>query len=315
MVPTIILGGAGFIGSLLAQKLQGMGKEIIVIDRFKHFDSKKFAEEIESERCQIIEADISKVEILDKVLPAECESIFHLAANSDIKPGPNFENIDFNDTLCTTLALAETLKNKVVKHVVFASSSAVFGNAGLKVSSKSHVHNSLSPISNYGLCKLMSEYILESLYYRGNIEQLSVCRFPNVVGRNVTHGILYDFFRKSQSKTNALEVLGNGYQEKPYLHVDNLIDILVEVEGEIRSELNYFNIGPKDTISVREIVNLFIELTGWIVKVSYQDSPIGWPGDVAKYSFNSDNFKTNILNSRESVQKAITELTNDKRFS
>lgn len=311
---SVVIGGCGFVGRVLAEKLIGENHEVLILDKLTHEVSKEFRVDLEKIGCKVEICDASKVDELNSILPSHADFMFHFAANSDIKPKSDGGNADFYDTLGTTLALAEVLKIKKVNHLVFASSSAIYGNLIAKIKTNTHNINPLKPISNYGIAKLSSEYILENLYFSKKVSQISVFRFPNVVGRFATHGILFDFFMKRKSGSAQLEVLGNGNQNKPYLHVDDLTEEILRAIKWANPGLNFFNLSPIDTISVKEIVKLFLQITNWDVPVKYQDTDFGWVGDVPSYSFDLSDGTGLPASSKNAITKAINELKNESRF-
>ena len=82
------------------------------------------------------------------------------------------------------------------------------------------------PLSNYGAMKLASEALCFAAY-ENFLNNLRVFRFPNVVGCPATHGVIKDFLKKLDKDENCLNVLGNGSQEKSYLHVSDLIKAMI----------------------------------------------------------------------------------------
>ena len=106
--------------------------------------------------------------------------------------------------------------------IIFTSSSAIYGETNSIISEKTKIKK---PISNYGLMKLKSEIFLTNFSKKFKIEIL-IFRFPNVVGSNLTHGLLFDMKNKIFSKKKHIQVLGNGEQQKPYSHVSEIIDCM-----------------------------------------------------------------------------------------
>ena len=119
----------------------------------------------------------------------------------------------------TTFNIIRACREKNIKKLVFASSSAIYGDHGEK--SIYEDISPLMPISNYGAMKLASEAICLAAKHEF-LEKLMIYRFPNVVGTPATHGVIYDFVRKLKKDNRSLEVLGNGTQKKSYLHVKTL---------------------------------------------------------------------------------------------
>jgi len=80
----------------------------------------------------------------------------------------------------------------------------------------------LRPISLYGASKLASEGLITAFCHLFGM-QAWIYRFANVVGARATHGVIFDFINKLRRNTKELEILGDGSQEKPYLHVDDCV--------------------------------------------------------------------------------------------
>ena len=135
--------------------------------------------------------------------------IWHLAANSDILKGVNNIDIDLNDTLMTTINITKFMEKYELKNIIFASSSAVYGN----MLNKATEITPTRPISNYGGMKLASEAVL-SAYQTKHGGNCIISRFPNVVGTPATHGVIIDLIKKLKKNKTTLNVLGNGQQNK-----------------------------------------------------------------------------------------------------
>ena len=137
--------------------------------------------------------------------------VFHLAANSDIARSFANPAIDLNLTFMTTFKVLMAMKQYGVKKIMFASTSAIYGQTGgVEVTEK---YGSLFPASHYGAGKLASEGFIASFVENYGF-QAWITRFPNVCGERTTHGILHDFIKKLKNNPNELEVLGNGKQAK-----------------------------------------------------------------------------------------------------
>ena len=136
----------------------------------------------------------------------------------------------------TTFNLLEVAKNILLK-ISFTSSSAVYGDYGKKTIEEND--GPLMPISNYGAMKLASEALCFSAY-EGFLEKLRIFRLPNVVGTPATHGVILDFIKKLVKNPKKLNVLGNGEQQKSYLHVNDLVEGMIYLSKKIWVELQQF---------------------------------------------------------------------------
>ena len=165
------------------------------------------------------------------------------------------------------------------------------------------------PTSYYGKAKLASEKIISHSAIN-NESVIQILRFPNVIGPNLTHGLIFDLISKLKENSANLTILGDGYQRKPFMHVDDLVNIIFEIwmNGQQIVE----NVSPEDTISVREIVELTCEFLGVKPQIIYGEEEFGWIGDVPKYSYekNTNHFvlRNEIRNSTQSVTDTLQYL-------
>jgi len=303
MKKLLIAGGAGFVGrEILKQLSTAELNDTLVVD----FDEFRTLQTAELFHVTTEVADISDPILLDSLVKKYgIKEIIHLAANSDIRAGQVSAAPDFDNTLKTSLAIAEVLSMNSIENVLFASSSAVFGEQPEPIAASKNVLR--SPTSNYGWAKLASEHAFNAVK-NANDFHLIVIRFPNVIGGAPTHGVLFDLKNKLKQDPNTLDVLGDGTQSKPYMHVEDLVKVILRLFKSDHSRT--VNIGPGDNISVADIVDIVIEVTGLNPKIRLGNTPHGWVGDVNKYEFEddlpSDCSDILVRNSRQSVIDAFT---------
>ncbi len=159
-----------------------------------------------------------------------------------------------------------------VDQLVFASSSAIFGVADEPWAETSDL--APAPVSWYGKAKLASEYVLESLSAARPDLRILIVRFPNVVGPLATHGVVFDFVRKLRRDPAHLDVLGDGNQTKPYVHVAELIDGIQFFSLRCEAGITRMNVGPPDLVDVKGIVAEVSGALGLTPEVRYGDSPV-----------------------------------------
>ena len=297
------MGGSGFVGRNLVRRLENSSREVVVVDRVPDSTG--------SFRGTFIEGDAQNPEFVASVLrDVRPETVYHLAANSDIASGIEDASLDFGDTLMTTVALRESLVRYPATKLVFASSSAIFGVSNFPLSEEgSELPN---PVSWYGKAKLASEHVLESLSAVQPEMAILLVRFPNVVGPLATHGVVFDFIRKLQRDPRRLDVLGDGNQTKPYVHVSELIDGISFFRQRATPGITRVNIGPRDLVDVKGIVAAVCSALDVSPDVLYEDSPVGWIGDVPRYEFDTTKMLDAgfivKLSSREAVRRAAEDL-------
>jgi len=302
-VSDVVIGGSGFIGRNLAGRLERAGREVVVIDR--HPDATGVF------GGRFIEGDAQDADWLAQTLGGlKVEDLYHLAANSDISAGVADASLDFGDTLMTTAAVHYALTRIPVQRLVFASSSAIFGVSDAPLS---EVHDRApAPVSWYGKAKLASEYVLESLASARYDLPILIVRFPNVVGPLATHGVVFDFVRRLRDDPTRLDVLGDGHQTKPYVHVSALLDGIDYFLDRSGPGVTRVNIGPPDQVDVRTIAQEVCACLGVEPAITFQESPFGWPGDVPRYAFDTSRMRAAGFDlqtsSRAAVRRAAEEL-------
>jgi UDP-glucose 4-epimerase len=309
----LITGAAGFIGSHLADRLLDLGHTVVGLDNLVLGKRANLAKALSSKNFIFHEVDVNKYEVCLGLLKAESEkapfeTVWHLAANSDIQAGGRDPGVDLNATFLTTYNTLRMMQALSIPQIVFASTSAVYGeHPGLLREDT----GPLFPISNYGAMKLASEAIITAALERF-LKRAWIFRFPNVVGSRATHGAIYDFIQKLRKNPAELEVLGDGHQEKPYLHVSELIDAMLHLFEKSRERLNYFNIAPAEgATTVRYIAEAVVRAAAPRAKIRYTGGSKGWIGDVAKFNYSIEKLTATgwrpRLSSNQAVELAIKE--------
>jgi UDP-glucose 4-epimerase len=308
----IILGGAGFIGSNLAQHLSRLSKKITIVDNFS-LGSLKILEDLNLKNnlnIKVIDGDINSSTTWNHIYENNLEEsfIWHLAANSDIKSGATNPYPDLINTFQTTASLIAHARELKLSGIAFASSSAVYGNKNHRLSEEM----SCDPISNYGVAKLASENMLRAY---SNLREIPlwIFRFANIVGTPATHGLLFDLFLKYKKNNHQVEILGNGSQLKTYLGVNELIKFMLKLIEQKNS--GTWNLGPNDQgVSVEKIAKLFAEHLIPIPALQFGITTHGWPGDMPTALLNCDKlfglFQETKLSSEVFIHHAIHDIGN-----
>ncbi|HEX4264963.1 MAG TPA: NAD-dependent epimerase/dehydratase family protein [Verrucomicrobiae bacterium] len=314
MVKTcLITGAAGFIGNHLTDKLLALGHRVIGVDSMLLGNRVNLGAALKSSEFIFQELDVNDLKAFREFLGTQTkgepiDAVWHLAANSDIQAGGANPDIDLERTFLTTYNTLKLMQEFEVRKIVFASTSAIYGDLGGALTEQS---GPLHPISNYGAMKLASEGIITAALERF-LKQAWIYRFPNVVGSRATHGAIYDFLKKLGKNPAELEVLGDGSQEKPYLHVSELVEAMVFLFQKQQNRLNVFNIAPDGSAStVRFMAEATVRLAAPGAKIRYTGGSKGWVGDVSKFEYSIEKLKTAgwkpRLSSNEAVELAIKE--------
>ena len=313
----LITGVAGMVGSSLLSKLIKRKDVFIVgIDNFTLGKKNNIRQFLKKKNFKFFNLDASKKfknNYLSTILnKRELSEIWLLAANSDIASGVKNPNVDFKNTFLSTYNFLNNINKFLNKNtkIIFASSSAIYGSV------RGVIYENTSPLkpeSNYGSMKAACENFISSFSHKYNIQSF-IFRFPNVVGNNLTHGVIYDLSKKILSKQKKLEVLGNGEQCKPYSHVDELINCMIFLKNKKKNELiNFYNIGSSDKgVKVKKIVQLLIKKFNCNKKILYQKQKFGWPGDIVSYRYSNVKMKKEgyrfKLSSIQAIKKTISSI-------
>jgi len=304
----LITGGAGFIGSHLADALLAQGCEVTAADDLSRGRPENIAHLRRDRRFSFVRIDVCDTKkLLGVCKRGRFDVIFHLAANSDIGLGTKDPSTDLRRTFMTTASVLECARLAAVPELVFASTSAVYGELGGRLT---EVSGPLAPVSLYGAAKLSSEAFI-SAYASLYGLKARVVRFPNVIGERCTHGVIYDFMRKLDKNPRALTILGDGRQTKPYMYVKDLVDAILFVRKHAKGPFQCYNTCPKGLTSVREIAGITCAGMGLEnVKYEFTGGARGWKGDVPRYEFDCSRlrklgWKGGNRTSTESVKLAV----------
>ena len=310
----LITGGAGFIGSHLADLLVD-GNDVLVADDFSNGRAEFLQNAIASNALTLIETDLATEVGWEPVYRAverigPLERVWHLAANSDIPAGIRDAYVDFRRTFLTTFMAVEFAKRVGCSEFAFASTSAVYGESDAILS---ETVGPLMPISNYGAMKAAGEACV-SAFAHAPARRAWIFRFPNVIGPRSTHGVIRDLICKLMKDPQRLEVLGDGTQQKPYLHVTELLDAMLFIVAQHdTSPLGLYNIGPNDAgVTVQRIAESVIEAVSPRATIAYTGGDRGWPGDVPKFRYDISKLRSlgwsPKFGSRDAVQRAVAEI-------
>lgn len=271
----LVTGAAGFIGSNLVDRLLAAGHRVTGLDNF----STGFEEFLErargSERFRLIRADLLDEAALRPALEG-VETVFHLAANADVRFGPLHPRKDLEQNTIATTNLLEAMRVAGVKRIAFASTGSVYGEARVIPTPE----DAPFPVqtSLYGASKLAAEGFIEAYAEAFGFEAY-IFRFVSILGERYRHGHVLDFYRQLRSHPERLTVLGNGRQKKSYLYVQDCIDGMLLVMEKVSGRVNLFNLGTDEYCEVNDSVRWISEYLGVQPEITYTGGDRGWVGD------------------------------------
>ncbi len=300
----VITGGAGFIGSHLADRLVENGDEVVIVDNLSTGRNSFITGHIENNDVKFIKCDVLDMKSAKNELE-DADIIFHLSAVSDVRIADRMRMFEQNVT--ATANLLEIMKECNINNIAFFSSQAVYGNVAGVITEETPAQ----PVSLYGATKLASEHLIAT-YSRCFAMRSWIFRIANVVGVRQTHGVIVDFVKKLKNDKTSLEILGDGRQEKSYIHVSDCMGAVLHAVSKSKERINLFNIGSGDTITVDEIAGIVALEMGLAPRFAHTGGSIGWPGDIALSRLSIEKLKASgwspKYSSLQAVKKSVREL-------
>jgi UDP-glucose 4-epimerase len=238
-----------------------------------HMDNLK--QHANNPQLKVHKADIKDARRLDEIFAGN-DVVFHMAAHANIRESFANHRADLDNNLEGTLNVLEAMCKNEIQDLVFASTSAVYGEASVMPTPENY-----SPVqtSLYGASKLASEAYAEA-YTELMPVKFWAFRFANVVGERCRRGVIWDFVHKLLKNPSELEILGNGKQSKEYFHVKDCVDGMMVGYRKASSKVNTFNLGVAEQTLVDRVADIVIEeMHLKNVKRRYTGGPRGWIGD------------------------------------
>jgi UDP-glucose 4-epimerase len=308
-VKVFVTGGAGFVGSHMAARLVRDGHAVTAYDNLS-LGKREFLDElIAGGRCALVVGDL-----LDKAKVCQAmaghDLVIHLAANSDIFRGLEDTELDLQQGVIATFNTLEAIRVNDIRRLIFSSSSVVYGEPTEIPTPEDY--GPLLPISFYGASKLACEGLISSYGHNFGLQSW-MYRFGNIVGTHATHGVILDFIRKLKANPRRLEVLGDGRQSKPYLHVGDCVDGMLFGFARANDPVNVFNLAVDDACDVKTIAQTVIARMGLKgVEIAYTGGSRGWPGDVPRVGLSHEKLARlgwrASMTSRQAVERATEEI-------
>ena len=271
----LVTGAAGFIGSHLVDRLLAAGHDVTGFDNFST-GLREFLEP--ARRCrgfQLVEGDLLNPHALSSAM-AGAETVFHLAANADVRHGPDHPHTDLEQNTLATSNVLEAMRAAGVRRIVFSSTGSVYGEPAVIPTPETAPF----PIqtSLYGASKVAAEGLI-SAYSAAYGFQAWIFRFVSMLGERYTHGHVFDFFRQLREHPGHLDVLGDGHQRKSYLYVHDCVDAILLALEKATEPVNILNLGTDEYCEVNDSIRWISERLGISPELRYAGGIRGWVGD------------------------------------
>ena len=277
----LVTGGAGFIGSHLADRLlQSDVEHVTVLDDFNNFyepqiKRENITEHLKDPRYKLVETDIRDRATLETVFQqSRFDCLVHLAARAGVRPSLSEPQLYTETNINGTVNLLELARHHGIKQFVFGSSSSVYGiNAKVPFSEDDPIRQ---PISPYAATKAAGELLCHTYSHLYGLR--CVClRFFTVYGPRQRPDLAIHKFAKLISQRKPIPVFGDGTTRRDYTYIDDIIDGVLAAIHYDQSDYEVFNLGESRTVELRELISL---LEKELDTHAVIDRQLPQPGDV-----------------------------------
>jgi UDP-glucose 4-epimerase len=294
-----VTGGAGFIGSNLADTLEAGGHEVVLIDNFST-GQRRFLSEGQF-AGKVVELDLTDGPDAVAGALAGVDAVFHLAANADVRHGWSHPRRDLEQNLVATLNVADAMRLAGVERLLFSSTGSVYGDAPVIPTPEDcpiPVQTSL-----YGASKAAAEGFLSAYAEAGHLS-VTVFRFVSILGPRYTHGHVIDFYRQLRRDPTRLVILGDGSQRKSYLDISDCVAAMLTRLNET-PRFEVFNLGYPGYCTVNDSVSWICQRLGLEPALEYTGGDRGWVGDSPFIWLATDRIQATGWQARIDIRAAV----------
>ena len=299
----VVTGAAGFIGSNLVDSLLSQGIEVLGIDNFSTGRMEFLSEALNHPKFKLLSEDLYFGEVLSNAFVG-MDAVFHLAANADVRFGPDNPARDLEQNTIATHKVLEAVRIASVKNFIFSSTGSVYGEAEVIPTPE----DAPFPIqtSLYGASKLACEGLIAAYAESFGI-QAWIFRFVSILGPRYTHGHVYDFYQQLMKDPKRLTVLGNGHQKKSYLHVSDCISAIHLSLEKTSKSVNIINLGVDGYCEVRDSVGWITSEMGVNPEITFGKESKGWIGDNPLIHLDTKRILSLGWSPRYSIEEAVRD--------
>jgi len=274
MAKAIVTGGAGFIGSHLAEELARRGYQVVILDDLSTGKMENIKGLLDKDNVTFVQGSIGDLSLLKRLF-RNIDFVFHQAAISSVPR--SIENpLATNETNVTgTLNVLLAAKDSGVKKVIYASSTAVYGDTPTLPQKEEMMPNPQSP---YAITKLIGEYycqVFQAVYCLPTVS----LRYFNVYGPkqdpNSDYAAVIPRFIKRVSKGKSPIIFGDGEQTRDFVFVTDVVR--ANISAAESDATGVFNIGQGRRVTINELARLIIHIMNKDLGVIYQGAR---PGDI-----------------------------------
>ena len=279
----LVTGGAGFIGSSLADDLLEKNNKVVVIDNFCDFYNPQIKENniknaLENENYKLYRGDIRDKELLNKIFSENnIDIVVHLAAMAGVRP--SIENpVLYQEVNCLgTQNILECMKEKRIMNLVMASSSSVYGNSKTVPFKESDIVD--FAISPYAATKKANE-VMTHVYHKLYNMNVIMLRFFTVYGPRQRPDLAINKFTRLMLEGKKIPMFGDGSTSRDYTYIGDIVDGIERSVNYCLNNSNVYeilNLGNSSPVSLKEMINIIGKCLNVVPDI--EELPMQ-PGDV-----------------------------------
>lgn len=268
MSKIVITGGAGFIGSHIAENLAKNGHEIVIVDNLDPYysvDLKKRNIDIvlESGDATFINADVTDLARMKEIIDSTVDYVYHEAAQAGVRISVEdpFKPNDVN--VLGTLNILKASLDAGVKKVINASSSSVYGKVKYLPFDEQHP---TEPVSPYGVSKLAAEHYCRVFYEIYGLPTTSL-RYFTVYGPRMRPDLAISIFTRKMLANESITVFGDGEQTRDFTYIEDVVEANKRLLNNKATDGKVLNIGGGNRISVNDLIENLRSITGSVSEV------------------------------------------------
>ena len=254
----LISGGAGFIGSNLADKLLALNKKVIVIDNFDDYYSPELKHQniehnLNNPNYKLITANIENSSTIEDIfIQNDIDCVVHLAAKAGVRPSIQSPVSYVQTNIVGTLNILNAMVKTHIHKIIFASSSSVYGNCEHDLFKESF--NASFPISPYAATKKSCEEFLYTYHKNYGINSI-ILRFFSVYGPRQRPDLAIKKFINSISNNIAIPVFGDGTTSRDYTFIDDITDGIIAAINYDKTDFEIINLASGNPICLNEMIH------------------------------------------------------------
>jgi UDP-glucose 4-epimerase len=280
MKKIFVTGAAGFIGSNLVDKLLSQGLSVVGWDNLVTGQLEFLEEAKKQTQFRFVQGDNLDLPTLTKAM-AGCDTVFHFAANADIRFGLQHPDKDLQQNTIATFHILEAMRANQIKRIIFSSTGAIYGEPTIFPTPEDKFFPTQTSL--YGASKLASEGLIEA-YCEGYQFEGYIFRFVSVLGERYTHGHVFDFYKQLLEHPDYLIVQGDGTQRKSYLYIQDCLAAMLHALSQKTAtqsphRVQIYNLGTNESCEVKQSIQWICQHLNLQPRLEFTGGKRGWIGD------------------------------------